>query len=57
MVNTALPTPEELKAAVDEAHKLGLWVATHSYGGDGLEWAIEAVSTISSTQSLPTTQT
>ena len=42
MVNTALPTREELKAAVDEAHKLGLWVATHSYGGDGLKWAIEA---------------
>jgi len=30
MVNTALLTREELKAAVDEAHKLGLWVATHS---------------------------
>ncbi len=42
MANTALLTREELKAAVDEAHKLGLWVATHSYGGDGLKWAIEA---------------
>src|SRR5258706_23830 len=42
MANTAILTREELKAAVDEAHKLGLWVATHSYGGDGLKWAIQA---------------
>jgi imidazolonepropionase-like amidohydrolase len=42
MVNEALPNLEELKAAVDEAHRRGLWVATHTYGGDGLKWAIEA---------------
>jgi imidazolonepropionase-like amidohydrolase len=27
---------------VDEAHRRGLFVATHTYGGDGLKWAIEA---------------
>src|SRR5262245_25870429 len=42
MVNQALPNLEELKAVVDEAHRRGLFVATHSYGGDGLKWAIEA---------------
>jgi imidazolonepropionase-like amidohydrolase len=42
MVNEALPNLEELKAAVDEAHRRGMWVATHTYGGDGLKWAIEA---------------
>ena len=42
MVNQALPSLEELKAAVDEAHRRGLFVATHSYGGDGLKWALEA---------------
>jgi imidazolonepropionase-like amidohydrolase len=42
MVNEALPSLEELKAAVDEAHRRGMWVATHTYGGDGLQWAIEA---------------
>ena len=36
MVNQALPNLEELKAVVDEAHRRGLFVATHSYGGDGL---------------------
>ena len=41
MVNTALPSLEELRAVVDEAHKLGMWVATHTYGGDGLKWPIE----------------
>ena len=42
MVNEAVRTLDELKAAVDEAHKLGMYVATHSYGGDGLKWAIAA---------------
>lgn len=42
MVNIALPTAEEIAAAVDEAHKLGMWVATHTYGGDGLKWALQA---------------
>jgi imidazolonepropionase-like amidohydrolase len=42
MVNQALPSLDELQAAVDEAHRRGLWVASHTYGGDGLRWAIEA---------------
>jgi imidazolonepropionase-like amidohydrolase len=42
MVNAPLLTLEEMKAVVDEAHRLGLFVATHSYGGDGLKFAIEA---------------
>ena len=42
MVNQSLLTLEEMKAIVDEAHRLGMFVATHSYGGDGLKIAIEA---------------
>jgi imidazolonepropionase-like amidohydrolase len=42
MVNQALPSLEELKAVVDEAHRRGIFVASHTYGGDGLKWAIEA---------------
>jgi imidazolonepropionase-like amidohydrolase len=42
MVNQALPSREELMAVVDEAHRRGMWVASHTYGGDGLKWAIEA---------------
>jgi imidazolonepropionase-like amidohydrolase len=42
MVNQALFSLEEIKAVVDEAHRRGLWVASHSYGGDGLKWALEA---------------
>lgn len=42
MVNQALPSLEELKAVVDEAHRRGMFVASHTYGGDGLKWAIEA---------------
>lgn len=42
MVNQALPSLEEIKAVVDEAHRRGMFVATHTYGGDGLRWAIEA---------------
>ena len=42
MVNQALPSLEEIKAVVDEAHRRGMWVASHTYGGDGLKWAIEA---------------
>jgi imidazolonepropionase-like amidohydrolase len=42
MVNEAVRTLLELKAAVSEANALGMFVATHSYGGDGLKWAIEA---------------
>ncbi len=42
MVNQALPSLEEIKAVVDEAHRRGLKVASHSYGDDGLHWALEA---------------
>ena len=42
MTNEAVRTLAELKAAVEEANSLGMFVATHSYGGDGLKWAIEA---------------
>ena len=42
MSNTNVVTLDELKAAVDQAHKDGMFVATHSYGGDGLKFAIEA---------------
>jgi imidazolonepropionase-like amidohydrolase len=42
MVNQALPSLEELTAVVDEAHRRGMWVASHTYGGDGLKWALEA---------------
>ena len=42
MVNAPLLTREEMQAVVDEAHRLGLFVATHSYGGDGLKFAIQA---------------
>ncbi|HEY7170810.1 MAG TPA: amidohydrolase family protein, partial [Vicinamibacterales bacterium] len=42
MTNEPTRTLEELKAAVAEAHRHGSFVATHSYGGDGLKWAIEA---------------
>jgi imidazolonepropionase-like amidohydrolase len=42
MVNEPLPNLEEMRAAVDEAHRRGMWVATHTYGGDGLKWAIES---------------
>jgi imidazolonepropionase-like amidohydrolase len=42
MVNQALFSLEEIKTVVDEAHRRGLWVASHSYGGNGLKWALEA---------------
>jgi imidazolonepropionase-like amidohydrolase len=32
---------EEIQAAVDEAHRVGISVATHCIGGVGLEWALE----------------
>jgi len=32
---------EEIQAAVDEAHRVGIPVATHCIGGIGFEWAIE----------------
>jgi len=42
MVNQALPSLDELRAVVDEAHRRGMFIASHTYGGDGLKWAIEA---------------
>jgi imidazolonepropionase-like amidohydrolase len=42
MYNTPLLTLEEMKALVDEAHRQGMFVATHTYGGEGLKIAIEA---------------
>jgi len=32
---------EEIQAAVDEAHRVGIPVATHCIGGVGLDWALE----------------
>jgi len=32
---------EEIQAAVDEAHRVGIPVATHCIGGTGFEWALE----------------
>jgi len=32
---------EEIQAAVDEGHRVGIPVATHCIGGVGLEWALE----------------
>ena len=42
MSNTAVVSLDELRAAVEEAHKNGMFVATHSYGGPGLKDAIAA---------------
>lgn len=42
MVNQAGPSLEEVKAVVDEAHRRGLKVASHTYGDEGLKWALEA---------------
>jgi imidazolonepropionase-like amidohydrolase len=36
LVNSPSLTPEEVDAIVDEAHRLGLKVACHTYGGEGL---------------------
>ena len=42
MVNQALPSLEELSAVVDEAHRRGMFVVSHTYGGNGLKWAIQS---------------
>jgi len=42
MVNQGLPSLDELKAIVDEGHRRGMWTASHTYGGEGLKFAIEA---------------
>ena len=41
MVNAPLPTREELAALLDEAHRRNMWVASHTYGGEGLKMAID----------------
>ena len=41
MFNQPLPTKEELAALEDEAHRRGMWVASHTYGGEGLKIAID----------------
>jgi imidazolonepropionase-like amidohydrolase len=42
MVNSPSLTFEEIQAIVDEAHRLGLKVACHAYGGEGLRSCISA---------------
>jgi imidazolonepropionase-like amidohydrolase len=42
MVNSPSLTKGEIEAAVDEAHRLGLKVACHAYGGEGLLNCIQA---------------
>jgi imidazolonepropionase-like amidohydrolase len=42
MVNTPTFTLEETQAIVNEAHRQGLKVACHAYGGEGLRNCIEA---------------
>ena len=41
MYNQPLPTREELAAVIDEAHRRGMWVASHTYGGEGLKMALD----------------
>ncbi len=42
MVNSPSLTLEEVQAIVDESHRLGLKVACHTYGGEGLRSCISA---------------
>jgi len=42
MVNSPSLTLEETEAIVDEAHRMGLRVACHAYGGEGLRNCIQA---------------
>ncbi len=42
LVNSPSLTREEVDAIVDEAHRLGLKVACHAYGGEGMDSCIEA---------------
>jgi imidazolonepropionase-like amidohydrolase len=42
LVNSPSLTLEEVQAVVNEAHRLGLKVACHTYGGDGLHSCIAA---------------
>jgi imidazolonepropionase-like amidohydrolase len=42
LVNSPSLTYEEVEAIVDEAHRLGLKVACHAYGGEGMDSCINA---------------
>jgi imidazolonepropionase-like amidohydrolase len=42
LVNSPSLTPEEVETIVDEAHRLGLKVACHAYGGEGMNSCINA---------------
>ncbi len=42
LVNSPSLTFEEVDAIVDEAHRLGLKVACHTYGGEGMDSCIKA---------------
>jgi len=42
LVNSPSLTPEEVNAIVDEAHRLGLKVACHTYGGEGMHSCLNA---------------
>src|SRR6202007_1524636 len=42
LVNSPSLTFEEVQAIVDEAHRLGLKVVCHTYGGDGMASCINA---------------
>lgn len=42
LVNSPSLTLEEVQAIVDEAHRLGLKVACHTYGGEGLRSCVSA---------------
>src|SRR5436190_20566203 len=42
LVNSPSLTLEEVQAIVDEAHRLGLKVACHTYGGEGMRSCLTA---------------
>jgi imidazolonepropionase-like amidohydrolase len=42
LINIPSLTPEEVHAIVDEAHRMGLKVACHTYGGEGQRSCLEA---------------
>ena len=44
LVNSPSLTLEEVEAIVDEAHRLGLKVACHTYGGEGMRAASRRAS-------------
>jgi imidazolonepropionase-like amidohydrolase len=42
LITTPSLTPEEVEAITDEAHRLGLKVACHTYGGEGMRSCLNA---------------